>query len=78
MSIVLPDGWMMGEARAFGVVITKPGQKGGHVTVDERLRNFTLGMVVVRGRGSYSGRGWRERLYSDAVAALQAIWVDVE
>lgn len=74
MKKVLPEGWTMEESRAYGTVIIKPGPDGGCVTVDEGKRNFELGMVVVRGRGEYAGRGWRERLYSDAVAALQAVW----
>lgn len=74
MAIVLPEGWTMGESRTYGTVITKPGREGGYVTVDEGKRNFELGTVVVRRRGDYAGRGWRERLYADAVAALQAIW----
>lgn len=68
----LPDGWTAEESKSYGVVIEAPGVDGGCVTVDENARNFLLGLGVVRTKGSYSGRGWQDRLYTDAIDALKA------
>lgn len=67
----LPDGWTVEESRSYGVVIEAPGIDGGSVTVDENARNFLLGVGVVRTKGNYSGRGWQDRLYADAIEALK-------
>lgn len=73
LPITLPEGWTAQSMIAFGVVITADNRRG-YVTVDERLRAFETGMTAVRKRGhvDYAGRNWKTRLYSDAVATLQA------
>lgn len=70
----LPEGWTREEIRCYGVVIEWP--RHGAVTVDEKARGFTLGMQPVRTRGDYSGRGWKERLYADAVKALRDVFAE--
>ncbi|MGF6836993.1 hypothetical protein QF001_000860 [Paraburkholderia youngii] len=69
---LLPEGWTREEIRSYGTVIEWPGH--GFATVDERVRGFALGMQVVRMRGDYAGRGWKDRLYADAVKALQEVF----
>ena len=44
----------------------------GYVIVSESLRNFALGLSPPHCKKDYQGRGWRTRLYTDAVQALQA------
>lgn len=67
--ISLPPGWTHYTSSSYGTVIEAPGI--GAVSVDETARNFALGMTTVRDRGAYSGRGWKEKLFTDAIAALQ-------
>lgn len=71
LPIELPEDWTAQEMVSFGVVITADNRRG-YVTIDERLRSFETGMVVVRKRGNYAGRNWKAALYNDAVATLQA------
>lgn len=78
--IVLPTGWRA-TADSRGVVIDgcdTDGRMKGSVTVSEQARGFALGVQGVRapeGTSKYVGRGWKQQLYADAVAALQAVWV---
>ncbi len=51
----------------YGVVIDAPH---GSVTVDVGMRNFTLGEQHVMRYGKYGRRGWRDRLYRDAIREL--------
>ena len=44
----------------------------GYVTVSETRRNFALGLSPPRDKKDYKGRGWRNRLYADAIQALQS------
>ena len=65
--IELPKGWKLRPDTQFGVVITAPH---GSVTIDITMRNFVLGERMVMAYGKYSRRGWRKRLFSDAILAL--------
>ena len=69
---ILPEGWTREELRGYGVFLEWPGH--GAVTVDEKVRGFALGICPVRSGGDYSGHGWKERLYADAIKALQDVF----
>lgn len=75
LPVTLPDGWFV-ENGSHGTVITGQDRNGipGYVTVSEPLRAFSLGIAPPRPAKAplYAGRGWKERLYLDAVAALRA------
>lgn len=77
--ITLPKGWRA-TSDSRGVVIDsfdEDGRMQGSVTVSEQVRGFALGIQSVHASSvstKYAGRGWREKLYADAVAALQAVW----
>lgn len=71
-NINLPEGWTLETSPSYGVIIQAPGPDGGYVTVSESARNFTLGISIVRTRGDYNGRGWQDRMYAAAIAALKA------
>lgn len=68
----IPADWLVETIPSYGVVITSvvDGQQDLSVTVNEDMRGFKLGMVPVRERGAYAGRGWQDSLYRDAVQAL--------
>lgn len=68
----LPEGWTREEVRGYGVVLEWPHH--GAVTIDEERRGFSIGACPVWARGDYSGRGWKERLYADAIKALQDVF----
>lgn len=70
--LLLPEGWTREEIRCYGIVLEWPGH--GAVTVDENVRGFALGMQPIRKRGDYAGRGWKDRLYADAIKALQEVF----
>lgn len=65
----LPPDWTQYTSSSYGTVVEAPGISA--VSVDETARNFALGMTTVRDSGAYSGRGWKENLFADAIAALQ-------
>ena len=71
----LPDG-MHYIPRPEGVYIDWPGR--GAVSIDLNRRCFTLGFdsgrFINRQQSAYRGRGWKDRLIDDAVAALTAPW----
>lgn len=68
--ITLPDEWSAEWSDIYnGIIIT--AATDGYVTVNEQLRNFGLGICLVKSPGDYHGRGWKQRLYEDAVNALQ-------
>ena len=75
----LPEGWRA-SSDPRGVVIDAIDAEGrmlGSVTVCEQVRGFTPGVCTVypkRGAKKYAGRGWKQQLYSDAVASLQAVF----
>jgi hypothetical protein len=68
----LPEGWTREEIGCYGVVIEWPGH--GAVTVSEKARSFELGMAPPSRRGNYAGRRWKDRLYADAIKALQDVF----
>lgn len=77
--IPLPKGWKA-TSDSRGVVIDAycEGRMMASVTVDEQARGFVLGVSGVRKSTEgckYVGRGWRQQLYNDAVAALQALLI---
>ena len=74
--IVLPDGWTVDEASSYGTVINACDGQGA-VTVNEKMRGFSLGNSPVRKKGGFDGRKWKVALYEAAVDALQkdlALW----
>lgn len=77
--VELPAHWIA-EADTRGVVITAydaENRSQGSVTVSSKVRGFALGISSVyagEGEKRYLGRGWEAKLYSDAIAALQAVW----
>lgn len=75
VTIKLPKGWSMRENTPYGVVIDAPH---GSVTVDVGMRNFTLGEQHVLRYGTYASRGWRDRLYRDAIMALDSLGREIE
>lgn len=71
LPIVLPDGWTVEEPNSYGIVINAPDGQGS-VTVNEKMRGFSLGITAVRRKGNFDGRKWKVALYDAAVEALQA------
>ena len=68
--IQLPSGWSLEWAAPRVAIIRAPGPY--FITVDERLRNFALGHGPVYDSAyDYTGRGWRKRLYRDAIEELR-------
>jgi hypothetical protein len=71
----LPDG-MHYEDRQDGVYIEWPGH--GAASIDLKRRCFTIGhdsgRFLNRQPGAYLGRGWKDSLIDDAVAAMTAPW----
>lgn len=74
--VVLPDGWTAEWSSSYGTIITAvdaSGRHAGYVTVDERARNFALGITPPRRLqpgAEPSGRGWKKQLYEAAIAKL--------
>lgn len=85
--IALPDGWTVEMPEwAPGRVFICAADRRGWVTVDYLARGYRRGLDVsgmvhsgdrdagsvrISRRGTYAGRGWRERLETDAVAWLR-------
>ena len=67
--MLLPEGWTFEKHEVYGTVI-KAVSPHHAVCVDLRQRGFVLGVSAVP-RGLYYGRAWKERLYQDAVMALE-------
>lgn len=66
---LLPEGWERTELW-FGVVLH--WTNNGFVTVCEKKRGFAIGHgSAVKPMLGYTGRGWKDRLYADAIKALQ-------
>lgn len=77
---IIPDGWRIEIDPSYGVIIAAIDQKNrvnGFVTVGEKSRSFSLGINPhtnnFKVNDSYKGRGWRHRLYIDAVNSLRDI-----
>jgi hypothetical protein len=68
MPVLLPEGWERSEMW-FGTVLHWRGN--GFVTVSERKRSYSLGHGSVNTQMTgYTGRGWKDRLYADAIKTL--------
>jgi hypothetical protein len=63
----IPEGWTREEGH-YGVILEWPGR--GAVTVDEERRGFALGIARSKASDKYTGRGWKDQLYADAIQAL--------
>ncbi|QMI49998.1 hypothetical protein [Burkholderia sp. MBR-1] len=81
LPIELPSGWTA-EQCSFGVLLEAKGPDGrfiGGITVNEKVRGYALGISPVRTAdvesSIYQGRGWREKLYRDAVSKLNSALV---
>jgi len=78
LPVDLPAGWTAEES-SFGILIEGRGEDGrgiGGVTINETVRGYALGISPVRrlftdDPSPYQGRGWREKLYRDAIDALR-------
>lgn len=74
----LPDDWNQTWMVDGNVVLSRPG--GGHVTVDLVQRGFKLGYGVRVSKrqvtNDYVRVGWRDRLFNDAIAALNNAYED--
>jgi hypothetical protein len=76
----LPQGWTSEDVRFSEgdyLVIRRPdGYASLSVTIDLKKRGFRSGFSTtgpMSSQGSYSGRGWRDRLVAHAVGWLEAI-----
>lgn len=65
----LSNGLIVGHGHCGALAVTMPDVGG--VTVDFRMRNFTLGFFPVRTMGKYKGRGWEVSLMRDAIQKLK-------
>lgn len=72
--VLLPSDWIWHESRGR-YYVAWPGT-GGNVTLDFVQRGWALGQVSYVPEGTYMGRGWKQRLADDAVAALKEIYKD--
>ena len=60
---------------------TRDGQALGYATVNEKAREWASGIVPGSSRNGalpqeFAGRGWRERLYQQAIEHLQQVFAD--
>jgi hypothetical protein len=72
---ILPEGWGI-EPYGPDHEILKAKDSKGFITVDLKRRCFRLGIARAVGTSAsggkkYSGRGWKEDLYKDAISTLQ-------
>lgn len=80
LPISLPDNWIW-EVWMDCIAITarnSSGKKLGTVTVSEPTRTFSPGFDSLQRlpcKCSYTGRGWKVQLYSDAVESLRKTFV---
>jgi hypothetical protein len=77
MVIQLPEGWERKEGYFKWVSYLTWNRTDGpvSVTVDEDKRGYALGHgAYVRTMSGYTGRGWKDRLYADAIEALKRLW----
>ena len=77
MPVLLPEGWERKEGHFKWIVYLTWNRPDGpvSVTVDEDKRGYAIGHGTnVRPMSGYTGRGWKDRLYADAIAALKKPW----
>lgn len=76
---ILPEGW---ESETYSgrkdiIVLKRPGQGGGFVTLDFEKRIYAAGMGTPRrhegAQKMYKGRGWNQEFVDDAVAWLNNV-----
>ena len=74
----LPNGWQ--EDGTFVGCLAFRHAEYGFLTVDPNARTAAVGLTVPRGRDSivdskkYKGRGWLDKLISDAIKAAEKLW----
>lgn len=80
MSVELPAGWIEESYPLWNdtVVISAPGQWGGSVTISYDNRTIKSGhslggstFGLISRPNQYAGRGWRNKIKSDAIAWLK-------
>ncbi len=76
--MTLPDGWTEELSPKFAI-LEWPGH--GAVTISLERRGFVLGHGVYvpwpdPKANPYTGRGWKDRLYADAIKALQNVFAE--
>jgi len=77
MSLKLPEGWLLYPYPPGNVAyLDRPG--GGSVTIDFDERIFSGGVgrphpLTSKATVTYSGRGWRDKLVSDACEWLEGV-----
>lgn len=77
MPVLLPIGWERREGFFDWIVYLTWKRDDGpvSVTIDEKKRGYAIGYgAYVRPMSGYTGRGWKEFLYADAIAALKKPW----
>jgi hypothetical protein len=79
MTMQLPDGWERTDGVFAWIVYLTWRRDDGpvSVTIDEKKRGYAVGYgAYVRPMSGYTGRGWKEALYADAIKALRKPWED--
>jgi len=73
--VTLPESWKLDSMPGGEVVIeawhSETGAFLGCISVSEEKRNFSLGAVTVKAKGTYGSRGWKKKLYEDAIRHLK-------
>jgi hypothetical protein len=76
--MLLPRDWERTELKTVVVLTWRRTDGPVSVTVDETKRAFELGHGVYVPppwpKAKYTGRGWKDRLYDDAIAALKKVF----
>lgn len=71
----LPESWTSEPDGESHTILRHP--EAGYVTIDWERRGFRAGVSRIGTMAStktYSGRGWRKKLHTDAVAWLLGVW----
>jgi hypothetical protein len=69
----LPEGWTS-EPYWKGEVVLLEKKDQGFVSINTERRVFAIGKGQPVGAGTYCGRGWKQKILSDAMAALNRVW----
>lgn len=75
LPVTLPSGWTAKGYSSYVYITAPTSSRVGEavLTVSEHMRNFAFGNhVLTRNGEKYQGRGWKKRLYDDAITALLA------